>query len=377
MAGANGRSTVLRVTLPVLSPAILGATMLVFVKIMESFEVELFLGYSRGIYVYTTRIYDLVAHFPTDFPQAMALTTVFLAMVFGIIALQWRLLKGRQFVTITGRGFGVRPTRLGRWRWVTFSVVLLYFLLGTLLPVTILGIGTFMKLFGIFVEEPFTTQNWARVFADSQFWGTLRNTLVVGIGAASLGMILYSLISYVVVKSSFSGRRALDFISWLPWGVPGLVMALGFLWAYVGGVKLPFVIYGTIYLLILVFIVKGLPLGVRVMNGAMVQIGNELEESSRVLGASWSHTFRRIIAPLLTPSFISAWLLLFFLSVRDVVTPVLLYTPKSRVLSIAMLEHWLGGQPEVAMVIGLITTVVLLAFALVARWVGAKQEVSA
>lgn len=377
MAGSNGRTTLLRITLPLLAPAILGASMLVFIRIMESFETELLLGYSKGIFVYTTRVYDLIAYFPIDYPQGMALSTVFLLLVFGIIALQWKLLGGKQFVTVTGRGFATRPTRLGRWRYVTFGLVILYFTISTFLPLAVLALGTFMKLFGIFVAEPFTTQHWAVVFSDELFWGTFRNTLIVGVSAATIGMVLYSIISYTVIRTKFRGRHALDFLSWLPWGVPGLVMALGFLWAYVGGVKLPFTLYGTLYLMILVFVVRGLPLGVRTMNGAMVQLGNELEESSRVLGASWAYTFRRIIAPLLTPSFISAWLILFLISIRDLVTVVLLYTPNSRMLSIIMLEYWFGGAPEKAMVIGMVTSVLMLGFALLARHLGSRREVAA
>lgn len=375
MAGANTFTTIRRVTVPVLMPAILGATMLAFIRIMESFEVELFLGYGAGIYVYTTRIWWLLGLASADFPQAMALSSVFLVIVMGLIILQGKVLGSKQFVTVTGRGFAIRPMRLGRWRYVTLSIVLLWFFIAAVLPIAVLILGTFMRLWGIWVEDPFTLKHWIRTLGDSQFWFSLKNTLYLGIGAATGGMLLYSIISYIVTKTKHANRKALDVVSWLPWGVPSLVLAIGFLWAYVGGLPFLRFIYGSIWLLMLVFLVRGLPLGVRVMNGAMVQMGNELEESSRVLGGSWIYTFRRILAPLLSGSFISAWIIVFMLTARDLVTVVLLYTPSSRLLTTKLFEHWTVGEYERATVVGLILTLLTLIVALIARFIGTKQQV--
>lgn len=377
MAGANTFTTIRRVTVPILMPAILAATLMGFVRLLESFEVELFLGYPVGIYVYTTRIWWLLGLVPSDFPQAMALSTMFLAIVFILIFLQWKILGKKQYVTITGRGFATRPTALGRWRYLTLGIVLLWFFLGVLLPIAVLALGTFMSLWGVWVEHPFTTEHWVMTLSDPGFFLSLRNTLYVGIGGATVGMILFSIISYIVVKTKYRAKKALDFVSWLPWGVPSLVLALGFMWAYIGGpafLNLK-ILYGTIWLMMIIFIVRGLPLGVRVMHGAMVQLGSELEESSRVLGASWTYTFRRIVAPLLSPSFIGAWIIIFLLTVRDLVTVILIYTPKSRLLTVELFANWTAGQYERATVLGLVLTVLTLIVALTARYIGSRQEV--
>lgn len=376
MSGASGAATLRNVTIPVLKPALLGAFLLGFIRLLESFETELLLGYGSGIYVYTTRIWWLLGITPSDYPQAMALSTVFLALVFGVIVLQWRLIGHRQYVTITGRGFATRPTRLGGWRFVTLGAVLLYITVAMVLPLVVLAIGSFMKIFGIFVKDPFTMKHWVRTFADPRFMLSLKNTMLVGIGSATIGIFLYSVISYIIVRTKFRTRKALDFITWLPWGVPGLVLALGFLWAYQGGIPFLGFLFGTIWLLMLVFLVKGFPLGIRTMNGAMYQLGNELEESSRVLGASWAHTFRRIMLPLLSPAAIATWIILFMLTVRDLVTVIFLYTPQSRLLSIIFFEYWIAGQYESATVLGLILTVIMMASALVARWLGNRQSVA-
>lgn len=374
LSGAGMVTTLWRITVPLLKPAILGASLLGFIRLLESFEAELFLGYREGIYVYTTKVFELIYYFPIDFPQGMALSTVFLGIIFGLIALQWRLLGTRQYVTVTGRGFATRVSRLGGWRWVIFTIVLVYVIVGTLLPVATLAVGSFMKLFGLVVTDPFTVKHWRLTLGDTRFWPAFKNTMLMGVVAATLGMVFFSFLSYIIVRTKFIGRNALDFFTWLPWGIPGMVLALGFLWAYVGGIPFPFTVYGTLWLMILAMIVRGFPLGVRVMNGAMVQLGNELEESSRVLGASWFYTFRRIVAPLLSPSFIGAWIILFLLSVRDLVTVILLYSPKSRLLSIIMFEYWFGGYAERSLVVGLISTIMVMGMALLARWLGRRGE---
>ena len=380
MSGASTSQTTWKITIPILMPAILGALMLAFIRLIESFETELLLGFTQGLYVYTTRLWLLLSVVPSDYPQGMALTSVFLLIVGGIVALQWWLLGRRggraAYVTVTGRGFATRVTRLGKWRWVSFGVIIFYFLIAVVLPMLTLIMGSFMKLFGVFLEEPFTVKHWRGAFADPRLFNSFKNTMYVGLVSATAGMLLYSFMSYIISRTTFRGRKALDFIAWLPWAVPGLVMALGFLWAYVGGIKLPFQLYGTIYLMMLVFLVRGMPLGVRVMNGAMVQLGGELEESSRVLGASWFYTFRRVIAPLLTPSFIGAWIITFVIAVRDLVTVIMLYGAKSRVLAVLTFEYWWGNQPERGMVIGLLLAFITLGLALLARWVGRKTEVA-
>ena len=373
--GAGKFTTLRLVTIPILKPAILAASMLSFIRLMESFETELILGYSKGIFVYTTRIYQLIYEAPTNFPYGMALSSVFLIIIFILVFTQWRLLGRRQYVTVTGRGYATRPTTLGRWKYLTLALVLFYFAVGVLLPLAALVAGSFMRLFGVALEDPWTLRHWRATLTDPLFWPTIKNTLYIGLVSASVGMFLYSFLSYIITKTKFAGRQGLEILTWLPWGVPSVVLALGFLWAYVGGIPLPFTLYGTIWLIMLVMMVKGFPLGVRVMNGAMVQVSPELEESARVLGSSWFYAFRRILMPLVSPAFVSAWIVLFLLSVRELSTVLFLYSEDSRTMSVLMFEYWSGsGYAERGLVIGLIQTVIVLAFAVAARSLGYRRD---
>lgn len=377
MSGASTLTTLRRITVPALAPTLLGVTLMVFIRLLESFEIELLLGMRNGIFVYTTRVWILIGTVPSDYPQGMALSTVFLAFIFGLIVLNWKLLGQKQYTTITGRGFAVRPTNLGRWKYTTLGLVLLYFVIAFALPFLTLILGSFMKVWGVWMEKPFTMANWILTIKDSRMPLSLVNTMLVSLGAATIGMFVYSIISYIVVKTDYSGKKVLDFISWLPYSVPSLVLALGFLWAYVGGIPVLHVLAGTIWIMMLAFIVRSMPLGCRVMNGSMYQVGKELEECSRSSGASWFTTFRRILVPILSPAFISTWIILFVIAMRDLVTIIFLYSAKSRVISVIFLENWIVGEYEKATVVGVIMTVLVLAGALIARRIGAKQVIAA
>ncbi|MBI4288332.1 MAG: iron ABC transporter permease [Chloroflexi bacterium] len=377
ISGASRLTTLRRITLPILTPAILATLVIGFIRLMESFETELFLGYSKGIRVYTTRVYNLIYESPPNFPEGMALSTAFLIVLFGLIYLNQRLLGQRQYVTVSGRGYATRPTPLGRWKYLTLGLVLAYFFVGVVIPLAGLAMGTFMRLFGIMVENPWTTKHWVGVFNDPLFYSSLKNSIYQGLATATVGMILYAFISYVITKTKFAGRQTLDFMTWLPWGVPGMVISLGFLWAYVGGIPLPITLYGTTSLIVLVLVVRDLPFGVRVMNSTLVQLGNELEESSRVLGASWLYTFRKIIAPIITPAFIATWIIVFVTVIKTLGTVLFLVSTKTRPLSVLMFEYWMGGGfAERALVVGVIETLLVLLLAIGARVLGARQGVA-
>lgn len=376
MSGASIATALRQVVIPLLAPTLLGVLFLSFIRGIEAFETPLILGFPAGIHVYATKIFDLLHQEPPAFPQAMALTHGFLVTLFGLIYIQNRFLRGKTFTTIGGRGFSVRPISLGRWRYVTCAICVLWILIGTVLPVGTLVVGSFMRIFGVFLAGgSFTAKHWEYLFRDPSFWFSLKNTLLMGALAATGGMLLHSLISYVIVKTPFRGRKALELITWFPWAVPGIIWGLGMFWAYVGGIRLPFTLYGTLWILVMAMLIKEMPIGIRAMNGGLMQLGNELEESARVHGASFLRTFWSIVAPLLAPTFIATWIIIFLTSVRDLSTVILLYSAKSKVLSVLNYELWASGRMESAMAVGLVTTLIVIVAAISARILGARQEI--
>jgi len=363
MAGAGGWRTIRRVNLPLLMPALLASGILSFVVAMESFEIPQLLGTPAKIFVFTTRIYDLAyGGHVARFGPAMVLAVLLLLLTVSLIVVQWRLLKGRAFTTISGRGYQARPVDLGRWRWVPFGAIVGFFVVFGALPFVVLLLNSFMELSGFLSWELFTTRHWADALGRTAVLTSIKDTILVSVAAATLGVILSAVISYVVTRTTWAGRKVLDLVAWGPWAVPGLVMALGFLWAFVW---LP--IYGTPWLLVLVLVARGLPVGSRFFTATMVQLGAELEESARIHGASWLRVFVRIWVPLLRPAILGAWILLFVIAVRVLDLVVLLAGPGSRMLSADIFFWTVSGRQEAASVLALLQTALVMLGYVIAR----------
>lgn len=368
MSGAGNISTLYRITFPVLIPAILGVTFLGFIRSLESFETELLLGMPAKIFVYSTKVYDFLRWEPPKYPPAMALSMIFMVVVGILVIIQRYLMTRRQYTTVTGRGFNVRPVALGKMKWPVFSFCSFFIVLTTFLPFFFLVIGTFMKISGLFnVPDPFTMKHWTAVFNDPLFWPSARNSLILSTSVAAAGSIFVSLVSYIIVRTKLPGRGTMDFMSWLPWAAPGMLISLGILWVFLGGIVNLKAIYGTLLIIGIAQVIGGLPVGVRLMTGTMIQLGMELEESARTLGAGWTYTFRKIVVPLVLPSMATVAFIKFLSSITNIQTVVLLYSAKSRVMSILMLEHYIGLSPEKGMVIGVLLSMFAFAIAAAAR----------
>ncbi|MPZ35098.1 MAG: ABC transporter permease subunit [Rhodospirillales bacterium] len=356
MAGASAWRTVWRINFPLLLPALLASGILSFVVAMESFEIPQLLGTPANIFVFTTRIYDLAyGGHVANFGAAMVLALILLVLTGSLIVVQWRLLRGRAYTTVSGRGFKAQPLDLGAGRWIAFAVILGFFIVFGALPMVVLLLNSFMELSGFITWEMFTTQHWANALGRDDVLKSVRDTLVVGIAAATLGVVVSLFISYVVTRTAWRGRRVLDMMAWGPWAIPGLVMSLGFLWAFVW---LP--IYGTLWVVVLALVARGLPVASRFFTGTMVQLSAELEESARVHGGSWLRTFLRIWLPLLRPAVIGAWILLFVIAVRVLDVVVLLAGPGVRMLSVDIFLWTVTGRQEAGSVLALIQTALVI-----------------
>jgi len=372
MSGAGTFTTLRRVTLPVLAPALVAGFLFALIICMESFIIELYLGFDKGIFVYSTRVFALLGYSPADYPQAMALSTVFLAIMSLLIVMQWRMLRKKEFTTVTGRGFATRRMRLGKFRYLTLAFVLSYVFVAIVLPMITMILGSFTKSLNYFGPDWFTVNHWMNALSDTSVWRTLRTSMILGISVATLGLIVYSLISYIIVRTNLRGKNILDFISWLPWGVPSMVMALGILWGYIGVLPFRF-LYGSLVLMILVLLVMQVPFGCRVMTGSLHQLAKELEESSRVSGASWFQTLRKIVAPILAPSFISAWVVILITAVKDLNSIIFLYGADTMPASVLIYQLWVSGQEMTkSVVVGVILSFIVLFFAVIGRWAGNK-----
>jgi iron(III) transport system permease protein len=375
ISGASGTRTFFRIVLPVMMPAILVTTILGMIRSLEAFEIELLLGTPIGLQVYSTKIHELVTWEPPQFAPAMALSTVFLGVLLLMVAMQRRYIANRNYETITGRGFSIRPTHLGRWRYLAFALVLAFALIITVVPTVLLLAGTFMKLFGFFnIPDPWTLDNWRATLGDPVLLRSLWNTIAIGLGAGFIGVLFYALIAYVTVKTRERGRWLLDFLSWLPWSIPGILLGVALLWTFLQ-TKIFLPIYGTIYLLMIAMVIKSMPFGTQMIKSVLIQLGSDLEEASKVCGGTWVHTFRRVIFPLIMPALITVGLVGFISAARDISTVVLLGSGRSRTLSLLMLDFAAGAEFEKATVVAVIIVALVVAAALLARMLGGQVGV--
>jgi iron(III) transport system permease protein len=369
VCGSNPLQVFRRITFPILAPAVLTAALAGFIRSLEAFEVEQILGRPSGIYVYSTRIYDLISWEPPKFPEAMAISTVVLTLLV-VIAAGYQRLGLRGHATITGRGVSFRPLATGRWRYAASALFFLLIGVVVVVPVCMLVSGSFMKLFGFFfIADPFSTRHWEQVLRDPAFLLSLRNSLVISLGTATLGVLLYAFLAYALLRSRLFGRGLVSILVWLPWCIPGILLGISLLWLMLTNPLLA-VLYGSIVALILVLVIKDMPIGTHMMRTSIGQIAQELEQSSRVCGAGWLTTFRRIVLPLMRPMLVSIFVLVFLSAMRDISTTILLVRPSTRPLSVLMLEYATSSSLEAAAVVGVVISSLVVVVALVARRIG-------
>jgi iron(III) transport system permease protein len=374
--GVTALGTLRRVVIPLMAPAIIVSAILGLIRSLDAFEVELLLGVPIRLFVYSTKIRDLVTFEPPQYAPALALGTILLVLLLLLVAAQRWYIGQRVYRTVGGRGFSTRATTLGKWRWPAATAVTITALVVTLVPMAVLLMGTFMRAFGYFdIPNPWTVEHWRRVVADPLLVRAFRNTIVVGAGVAIIGTAFFTLIAYVVVKTKFAGRAALDLLSWLPWAIPGILMSLALLWTVF---QTPFLLplYGTVAVLILALVIKSMPFGVQLSKSVLLQLGDELEEASRIVGGGWLQTYRRVILPLLAPTLVTVALIGFISAARDISTVVLLGSSQSRTLALLSLDFAYSGQFEKATVVAILTVVMVVVAAALARRFGGKLGIA-
>jgi iron(III) transport system permease protein len=370
VCGATAWQTLTRITLPLLAPAILLVTAISLVISFESFEVELLLGQPVHLYVYSTRIYDLVNNQPSNVGEATAMAVVFLVWLLGLTWLYRRALGDRSYTTVTGREYASRPTRLGRWRWLTLGTCGAYFGLTLAAPLTLLVIGSFMRLYGFFnVPGAYTLAHWQELFADPAFASGARNSLEIAAAASLVTIVVYSMLAYALTRYRAPVLRVVDIFTWGPWAVPGVLMSLALLWLFLA-TPLRSVLYGSIGGIAVAFVFRAAPISTQFFKTSLMQIGPEVEEAARTCGAAWLRMYWKVVLPMLAPTAVTVGLITFLSAIYDISTPVLLYNAGSRPLSILMLEYAFSGARERGAAIGVLLTLGVVLILLASRSFG-------
>jgi iron(III) transport system permease protein len=374
--GASKLRTMLRVTLPLVAPGVLGATIFVFAEMLGSFAAALVLGIPGRIYVITTAIWTATLSFPPDYGRAAAMgISLFVVMLASLLVYRMIVTRG-SYATITGKAFRPRPMDMGRLAWLLLGVCLLYGLVAVGLPLAVLVLTSFQRFATVLLaDSQFTLANYATAFALGAVRQAIVNSLGLGVAVATVGVVVMALLVWIIYRSQVPGRGAIEYVAMFPQAVPRLVFGLALLWAWL---NIPIPLYGTLWLIGLAYFTVMLPLGVRTLAGVVLQIDKSLEECARVCGASWGYQLRTVTMPLLKPGIIAAWLLIFMASVRELGVSIFLMGPNAKVIAPSIVSAWNNSSTELTAALALIQTLtVVIALVILFRATGFYREAPA
>jgi iron(III) transport system permease protein len=367
-----GRWTVTRrITLPLVAPAITGGALLAAVDSMALFGPQAFLGLPAQIVFLPTRIYGLLGSYPPRWGDAAALSLLLVLLTVVGLVLQRGYLERRSFVTVSGRGVRTQRMQLGPWKWPLLAFCLLVVFFSAVAPVAVLAAAAFSKSW----IEPLLPGNFtlahfrAALLDDQMAVRGIVNSFMLATGAALITVLLGLAIAYIDLRTRIRGRRLLDYLAILPLGLPGTVMAVGILLAFI---RPPLVLYGTIWILLVAYVARFVPLAVRSANGTLRQIDPSLEEAARITGAAWLQSIRLVLLPIARPGLIVAFLLVFIPALSELSATILLYTGGTETIAVAIFRLNDLGQLEVVAALAVFMLAVILAVSLTLNWLAGR-----
>lgn len=370
VAGASALRTLLTVTFPLIAPAIVSGMLLSFIIMLGIYGIPAVLGTPANIAVLTTYIFNLTAWSPPLYSTAAAVAVLLMIVTGLLVVLQQSVLSGRSFTTVAGKAFRPRALDLGPWRYLTLGLALLYLLIVVVLPSAALLVAAFRKFLfirgfaGLIDARQYGLQHFEHLFANPLTLRSIVNTMEVGVVTALLGGVLAFAIGYTVNRTAVPGRKAVELVATLPVAIPGLVVGVAYLWAWVG---LPGGLYGTIWILALAFVARFIPDTMRALATSLMQIHRELEEAAWVCGRGRLSTIATIVLPLARPGVIAAMTLLFILAIRELGSSLFLYSSDSMVMAVLLLDYY-NQNINITAAFSVVQTVLLGVLIGIAHW---------
>jgi iron(III) transport system permease protein len=373
MSGASGLQVAWRITLRLAFPALAASFLILFVRSIESFENPALLGLPAGIEVFTSAIYEALQGFPSDPGLASTYAVTLLAITaLGVYGQSRLARRGSQYATVTGKSFRPGMLDLGRWRYLAGGLFLLYGLLAIGLPFLVLLWSSLQRYYAapsLAALKTLSFDNYRAVLDYPNIGQAVWNSIFLAVSTATLVMLISAVIAWLVLRTKVPGRWALDNLASLPMVMPGIVTGLAIMVTYLA---LGRGVYGTIWILLIAYLTRFLPYGMRFNTSALLQVHPELEHSAALSGADWLTSFRRIVLPLLKPGLMAGWIYIAIVSVRELSSSVLLYSPDSEVLSVVLWEMWQNGQYVQLSALGVLLILALFAVVLLAQSFGRR-----
>jgi iron(III) transport system permease protein len=349
VSGAGIWRTVRDITLPVMRPAVASGAILVFIYSMANFGVPAVLGFTENYFVLTTRIYDLIrnAAFEGNLNRAAALAILLGLIAVVSVGLQ-RLGAGRQ------RGLSQRsapdvPLRLGGWSRPMAGFAWLVVIVAAVLPLVAIGLSSVTDALGrLPLPGNLTLDNYVRALTlnDAVIRG-IRNSLVLAAMAGVIIVAIGAIIGYLVRRTRLPGRQLLDALATFPYALPGTVVAVAVLLAFIAPLG-PLALFNTLWILLVAYLVHYMAYGVRATTGALALMDPSLEEASRASGATRGQTFWRIVVPLLRPALFGGFFLVFIPTLRELTISILLWSPGNETIGVVVFNLQDAGETQAA-----------------------------
>ena len=359
MSGASVFDTLWRISLPLAMPSLLALALFVFIRAIGGFEVPALVGMPGKIYVLTTDVYESTVTVPPDLGHAAAFSVVMVVIVGVLLAFYGRLSKNAdRYHSITGKGFRPRPFDLGRGRWIAGGLILFNFVVVLLLPLLTLGwmsLLPYLRSISLSGLSSLTLKNYRAVFSAHGYLDLAVNSLVVAAGSATAIMAITAFAGWIAGRDG-PGGRWLDQLATLSLMFPGICLGVAVMEVWL---RVPLPVYGSLWIIAIAYVIRYMPYGMRYVYSGVLQLHRELEEAAGVAGADTLTTLRRVVAPLLTPAMAAGWLFIFLIANKELAIAVLLASPRSQVIAVAIFDQWVNGQGGELAALGLIWTLLM------------------
>lgn len=375
--GASKWKIVTKITFPLVIPAIIAAFILIISKTIGSFGVPAVLGLPVRYYTLSTMIYNSIGTGQQG--QGFILSLILITIAVIIIYCNQKIMKKRNYQTISGKGSAEKLTKLGRWSLPVNVFIWLFVFMASVFPILLLGFQTLMLKDGVFSFDNLTLHYWigqadaqinngvSGILVNERIWDALKNTLIIALIASAVAAFIGLIIGYVTTRNKRSlSASVIDQLSFLPILVPSIALSAIYLSMFSAPQWFLPSLYGTLAILILITVVSELPFTTRAGASSMIQIGNELEEAGVVAGASWITRFRRILLPLSKKGLLSGFILVFIGAMKELDLLILLVTPNTATLTTYTFDLQEQGYPQTAnAVVFLIITIIIVVYLLI------------
>ncbi|MFE7707599.1 ABC transporter permease [Streptomyces sp. NPDC057486] len=349
VCGAGPLRIIVQVIIPMLRPPMVYSSILVFSMSIETLSVPLLYGQPVHIDVFSTFLYrNGLQSVNPDYAVLGAASVIILCVTAGLVAVQAKLLKNAaRFVSVRGKATRPRPLDLGRLKWISVAAIVCYVVFGALIPILGLVFRSFTLIFTP-LRNPFdflTTKNYQTITAYDSYVQSIWNSVIVaGFGAVAVSVLAMFAVM-VSRRSTFRHARAIEYLALIPQSIPGIIVGIGFFWAFsYAPFGLASLLPGTLTAVIIAFGLRAVPSAFGSVAPATMQIGTELDNAARVVGADWVMTFFRVLRTLVTPAFMGAVILTFVIMLKEYAPAVFLSSADNNVLGTTMLGLWAQGR---------------------------------